>query len=200
METLIAEIIVLIIIGVVGFFAWQIFGKGKAKLKSKKKVSQVRNKVQFWDESETMICSSWNVSVLSPETGAALKTVPIDLSSEEYFTIGRERDCSLRLNDKTVSSYHAYIMRNSNGDYILRDADSKNGIITIENDTEHLHDEIPLHDNLVCFLGNTPVRISRNSSRYRIQNDSEHFSRIYAVPEDASHQKTKNYERHNCDG
>lgn len=203
METLIGEIIVLAIVVVVGFFAWKIFGKGGKNKLFKKSVQHKpsTSRVPFWDEGETITCSSWNISVLASETGAAVKTVPIDLSSEEYFTIGRDKSCSLCINDKTVSAYHAYCTKDNNGNYMLMDAESKNGIVCIENDRERKYEELPLKDGLICFLGNTPIEISRNNSRHRFSSPRACPVRKNLVEDDKDeYLDTKEYIKSTRDG
>lgn len=190
METVLGQIIVLAIVGVVGFVALKLFGKNK-KVSIPFTKEAFTKKSTFWDDGETMICSSWNVSVLSPESGKALQTVPICIPSEDYFTIGRDKKCTLRLNDKTVSAYHAYFTKSDDGEYILRDSDSLNGIMCVEGNKERMYDELPLEDGLVCFLGNTPLGFSHNDSRNEFQFHNN--KRKTVAREDKPHDNTKEY-------
>lgn len=48
--------------------------------------------------------------------------------TSDVFRIGRHPNNELRLNDKSISRFHAEVVRNHNGTFSIYDTDSKNGI------------------------------------------------------------------------
>lgn len=174
MQILIGEIIVLVIVLFAGIVIWKLFGK-KKKSSIFDDSNMYCTNSRTYDDNATLVMSSWSVSLLNPKDGSILRTIPMSLSSNDEFTIGRDAACSLCLSDRTISGYHAYVTSSKDGSFTLYDNDSMNGIVVIEEGKEVKHDKLQLSDGLVCFIGSTPLGFSKTNSRREISFTGKHI-------------------------
>ncbi|MBF0144476.1 MAG: FHA domain-containing protein [Magnetococcales bacterium] len=58
------------------------------------------------------------------ENGVVRKTIPLD---GRVMHIGRDRDCEIPINYNSLSRFHAQVVLREDGNFVIRDLDSKNG-------------------------------------------------------------------------
>lgn len=88
--------------------------------------------------------------------------------STNVVRIGRHPDNEIRLDDRSVSRFHAQIIDKQNGSFIIRDLDSKNGVrIFFRRITSSL-----LTDGDVVFVGNVGMRFIHYPADYTTVADT----------------------------
>lgn len=86
----------------------------------------------------------------------------LDLSGKSELTIGRENTCNLVLPHISVSKWHARILRESDGYYII-DNDSTNGVIV---NNRPISGKVKLHEKDVIVITNSKLIFTSNAIFY----------------------------------
>jgi len=82
-----------------------------------------------------------------------LKGETIELKRDRY-TIGRSEDCDIRIEDGSISTHHASLLRDAQGGYSLTDEQSTNGTLVDNAEITSL----PLHAQARLSLGSVELR------------------------------------------
>ena len=82
--------------------------------------------------------------------------------------IGRTKDNELVLNDKSVSRRHAEIQRYSNGNFVIYDVDSLNGVFV---NSEQVKKK-KLREGDIIEIGDIYLRFSTHPANYSIDEDT----------------------------
>lgn len=104
---------------------------------------------------------------------------------DDVCRIGRHHDNEIQLNDNSVSRFHAQVVNNRNGSFMIRDLDSKNGVKVF---FRHVTSAI-LHDGDVVYVGNVPMKFMRYPMDYKTVPDT-------VMMEDDQGQRFKKRQRH----
>lgn len=88
---------------------------------------------------------------------------------DDICRIGRHPDNEIQLNDRSVSRFHAQIINNRNGTFLVRDLESGNGVKVFHRRVK----SSVLRDGDVVFVGNVPLRFMRYPADYKTIPDTE---------------------------
>ncbi|MDR3620846.1 MAG: SpoIIE family protein phosphatase [Paludisphaera borealis] len=107
--------------------------------------------------------------VVGPNTGRVFRL------DRELTLIGRNQDCDVVLEPKSVSRRHAEVVRR-NGDFLIRDLDSTRGTIV---NGERLSHPIALHNGASVVIGEVTLRY--HSQAVQIQAGEDDQSTVFAA-------------------
>jgi len=87
---------------------------------------------------------------------------------DDICRIGRHHDNEVHLNHHSVSRFHAQIVNNRNGSFLIRDLDSKNGVKVF---FRHVNSTV-LHDGDIIYVGDVPLKFTRYPMDYKTVPDT----------------------------
>lgn len=171
MSSLLAQVTVILILGVIIFVITRVcggLGKSMGSIEGGDDFQAVKDKLM-----ETNIMGFWKIEVLN-QKGKVIRRKEIPDIEDRGFYIGRGKTCDLRIKSPFVSEKHAVIASDEKG-FFIKDYGSKNGVY-YKNKKMY---QMDLEDKMLIYFGNIPCRISKTNSMEGFLDRNEERTRMW---------------------